>query len=42
MKKIWTVLSLILAGAALFPMVGHAGINYTNHNETLVRDTAAE
>ena len=35
-KTIWTVLSLVLAGA-LFPLVSHAGIN---HNETLVRDTA--
>ena len=42
MKKIWTVLSLILAGAALFPVVRHAGIVMTNHNETLVRDTPTQ
>ena len=40
MKKIWTVLSLLLAGAALFPAVSHAGITFVNHNETLLRDTA--
>ena len=39
-RTIWTVLSLVLAGA-LFPLVSHAGVSQ-NHNETLVRDTAAK
>ena len=40
-RTIWTVLSLVLAGA-LVPLVSHAGIVHPNHNETLVRDTAAK
>ena len=40
-KAIWTVLGLILAGAAAFPTVSSAGI-YSNHSESLVRDPAAQ
>ena len=36
-KTFWTVVGLVLSGVALFPMVSHAGIRLTNHNETLVR-----
>jgi hypothetical protein len=40
-KTIWTVLSLVVSGA-LFPLVSYAALMPRNHNETLVRDTAAK
>ena len=40
-RTIWTVLGVIVAAVALFPMASQAGI-LDQHNESLVRDTAAK